>query len=86
MYFSRVIDPFLETILGVECAIKARKLGESKDEKATDVEKEPVDVQVKKLRNLHMTKMVQVYISTTFGSGAIRFTSWILWVVGKFFT
>jgi len=35
--------------------------------------------------NLHKAAMTRNYVWTTFGSGAIRLTSWLLWCVGKFF-
>jgi len=34
----------------------------------------------------HKVKMVHAYVWSTFGSGAIRFTSWILWCLAKFFS
>jgi len=35
-------------------------------------------------RRFHKYRMVKLYILTIFGSGAIRFAAWILWLVGKF--
>ncbi|KAL3938615.1 MAG: hypothetical protein SGBAC_006509 [Bacillariaceae sp.] len=35
-------------------------------------------------KNMHEFRMVTVYLRSTFGSGAIRITVWLLWLVGKF--
>jgi hypothetical protein len=34
---------------------------------------------------MHIMRMVFTFLETVFGSGAIRLTSWILWMIGKFF-
>ena len=36
-------------------------------------------------RNLHKARMGTLYIRTISGSGAVRVTVWLLWMLGKFF-
>ena len=36
-------------------------------------------------RNLHKARMGTLYIRTISGSGAVRVTVWMLWILGKFF-
>jgi hypothetical protein len=39
----------------------------------------------KKNAPMHMVRMVFAFLQSVFGSGAIRVTAWILWLLSKFF-
>jgi hypothetical protein len=36
-------------------------------------------------KQMHMVRMFFMFAQTVFGSGAIRLTAWLLWMIGKFF-
>ena len=58
---------------GMKCAFSSQAVREH-DEAASN-----------NFRNQHKSLMVRMYVWTTFGSGAIRLSAWILWCIGKFF-
>ena len=74
MYFADVLDAITLSISGVRNAIQARNTPDDDERRKTEY------------KNLHKVKMAFVYIKTTFGSGAIRLTVWLLWLIGKFFS
>mmetsp|Transcript_16141 Transcript_16141/g.34892 ORF Transcript_16141/g.34892 Transcript_16141/m.34892 type:complete len:506 (-) Transcript_16141:436-1953(-) len=74
MYLSFIVQALERTYKGVGYAIKAKVAREDGNEKKS-----------KEFTKRHKVKMVTNYIWTTFGSGAIRLASWILWCIGKFF-
>lgn len=35
---------------------------------------------------MHMVRMFFAFLQSVFGSGAVRLTAWMLWLIGKFFS
>lgn len=72
MYLSFIVTGFTRPLKGLKYAREARALGEGSPERNMTLGR-------------HKVAMARNYVWTTFGSGAIRLTSWVLWVIGKFF-
>ena len=72
MYWCTIVDCIIGFVDGV-MAIRSAKSEE------TELNKK------KFKRGRHVLKMGSAYIQSIFGSGPIRLTAWILWIVAKFF-
>ena len=76
LYYCDVVDEITQATLGWRWARRAKKHREANGTET---------VEYKRARKMHSLRMSFMYIKSTFGSGAIRLTVWLLWLVGKFF-
>jgi len=70
-YIFTVADSIILAILGIKAIRDSRKPENANDQAM--------------LRSTHKLRMAFCYFESIFGSGSIRLTAWVLWIVAKFF-
>lgn len=88
-YYSVLFDSFLMCILGVRDMMNSKRIHPDPYPAIENSLKhgKPVPPEWKtalELRNRHKLRMAFCYFHSIFGSGPIRVTAWLLWLVGKF--